>query len=223
MPQWKPWNWPFHPARTGRVDERVYAVRNADVNMYVYVAEGALIAVDAAKSAARVRNEWAKLPWAAEDVAAVFLTHGDSDHVGGLGFFPQAQLYLSGAEEPLVTRRQARFLGRVYNPRLEYPYTPLADEQVVEIGGSRVQAIATPGHTPGSMSYLVDEQVLFVGDTLSLCRGRVALFPPFINMDTPKEGASIRKLASLEGIALLCTGHSGCTRHWDRAIAPWRA
>ncbi|MBN1401194.1 MAG: MBL fold metallo-hydrolase [Anaerolineae bacterium] len=223
MPRWKPWDWPFHPAPTGRVDERVYAVRNGDVNMYVYVADGALIAIDAGKSAAHVRKAWARLPLALEDVAAMLLTHGDYDHVGGLALFSQAALYLSAEEGPLVSRGQPRFLGRIYNPELEYPFTPLEDGQVVEVAGIRVQAIATPGHTIGSMSYLVDEQALFVGDTLSLRRGQVAPFLRFMNMDTPREEASIRKLASLEGVKLLCTGHSGCTRHWDEAIAPWRA
>jgi hydroxyacylglutathione hydrolase len=223
MPQWKPWDLPFHAVATGPVDERVYALRTGPVNMYVYVAEGALIAVDAGVSGPLVCKEWAKLPWPSENVAAVFLTHGDSDHTGGLRLFSHAELYLSADEEPLVSRRRARFLGRIYSPRLEYAYTSLSDGQVVQIGGARVQAIATPGHTPGSMSYLIDEYALFVGDTLSLRGGWVAPSPRLINMDTAREKASIRKLASLEGIKLLCTGHAGCSRDWEEAIAAWRA
>jgi hydroxyacylglutathione hydrolase len=223
MPQWKPWNLPFHAVATGPVDERVYALRTGPVNMYVYVAEGALIAVDAGVSGPLVRKEWAKLPWPAEDVAAVFLTHGDSDHTGGLELFPQAKLYLSANEEPLVSGRQARFFGRVFGTRLEYPHTLLADGQVIQIGGTRVHAIATPGHTPGSMSYLIGGYALFVGDTLSLRGGWVASSPRLMNMDTAQEEASIRRLASLEGVRLLCTGHAGCTRDWEEAITAWRA
>jgi glyoxylase-like metal-dependent hydrolase (beta-lactamase superfamily II) len=223
MPERKPWDWPFHTLATGPVADRVYAVRTRAgvVNMYVYVAGEALIAVDSGAAAPQVRREWAKLPLRIEAVAAVFLTHGDRDHIGGLACFPQAQVFLSAEEEPLVARRQPRFFGRLYGPRLDRSHTALADGQVISIGDTEVRAIATPGHTPGSMSYLVDDRVLFAGDTLTLSDGRIVPFLRVMNMDSAREEESIRKLASLEGVELLCTGHSGCAQDWERAVEPW--
>lgn len=40
------------------------------------------------------------------------------------------------------------------------------DGDIVEVAGLRLQCIATPGHTPGSVSYYADEGMLFSGDTL---------------------------------------------------------
>jgi len=43
----------------------------------------------------------------------------------------------------------------------------LEDESVVPVGRLRVATIATPGHTPGSMSFAVEgTPLLFTGDTL---------------------------------------------------------
>ncbi|MFB9355286.1 MBL fold metallo-hydrolase [Sneathiella chinensis] len=41
----------------------------------------------------------------------------------------------------------------------------LADDAVLECGGLRIHAIATPGHTPACMSYHIGDAI-FVGDTL---------------------------------------------------------
>jgi glyoxylase-like metal-dependent hydrolase (beta-lactamase superfamily II)/rhodanese-related sulfurtransferase len=58
--------------------------------------------------------------------------------------------------------------------KAEYPFTPLADGDVVEFGAVRLQALATPGHTPESISILVfdrnrsesEPHAVLTGDTL---------------------------------------------------------
>ena len=43
----------------------------------------------------------------------------------------------------------------------------LEDESVIEVGRLRIDTIATPGHTPGSMCFRVEgTPLLFSGDTL---------------------------------------------------------
>jgi hydroxyacylglutathione hydrolase len=77
-------------------------------------------------------------------IVAVFETHVHADHVSGL---PE-----------LVERTDAT----AYLPegtRVEFPHTPLADGQVVELGNTLVEAIATPGHTPAHHAYLVTDGV----------------------------------------------------------------
>ncbi|MBO0714717.1 MAG: MBL fold metallo-hydrolase, partial [Acidimicrobiales bacterium] len=74
---------------------------------------------------------------------------------------------------------------------------------VVEVGAVRVQLLHTPGHTPGSQCFLV-EQLLVSGDTLFLSGcGRTDL--PGGDPDALYE--SLRRLASLPDEVAVCPGH----------------
>jgi hydroxyacylglutathione hydrolase len=43
---------------------------------------------------------------------------------------------------------------------------PLGHGEVVETGDLRIEALRTPGHTPGMLAFLVDREACFTGDTL---------------------------------------------------------
>src|SRR4028118_1673640 len=55
---------------------------------------------------------------------------------------------------------------------VSYPFSPLNDGDEIRIGEVGLRAVATPGHTPESTSYLLDGGAtsggLFTGDTLFL-------------------------------------------------------
>lgn len=63
-------------------------------------------------------------------------------------------------------RSAARWLGYSPEPPPDAD-APLADGDVVEVEGLRLQVIHTPGHTPGSVCFYGDG-LLFSGDTLFL-------------------------------------------------------
>lgn len=50
--------------------------------------------------------------------------------------------------------------------RTDFEFTPFNKGDVIEFGSSKIKAIATPGHTYESMSFLLDDEALFTGDTL---------------------------------------------------------
>ena len=52
--------------------------------------------------------------------------------------------------------------------RVAFNYTPLNDGESVRVGSAVLRAFHTPGHTPESSCYLVDQRALFTGDTLFL-------------------------------------------------------
>ena len=97
----------------------------------------------------------------------------------------------------------------------------LKDNDVVTVGSIKVRAIATPGHTPGSMSYLVDEAILFCGDAFKLIDDKVYPIKHY-TMDTERQKESIRKLAGLDNVCLACTAHRGYTEKFSEAIGSWK-
>lgn len=212
----------FYPMPTGQIAEHVYAIQDGDVNAFIYTDGSHAFAVDAGYTGDTLREELARLSIPPGSVTHVFLTHGDVDHAGGLDAFAGAQIYLGQGEEQMTDGTTPRLFGVYHSPRIARPTTALADGQVVTVGPITVQAIATPGHTPGSISYLVNGGVLFTGDTLALQDGLVRSFYRLINKDTARQRESIRKLARLEAVTLLCTAHTGCTRNFALAMKRWR-
>jgi len=212
----------WYPVDTGQVAENVYAVRVKDANMFIYADGEHAIAIDAAYAGDALREELKRLPISPGSVTHLFLTHADVDHTGGLDLFPNAQIHLSEDEEPMIDGTTPRLFWVYHSPKIGRAYTLLADGNVITAGTIKVQAIATPGHTPGSMSFLVNDSVLFTGDTLKLQNGLLDTFYRLLSVDTATQRESIEKLAGLQNVALLCTAHTGCTTDYARAMKYWR-
>lgn len=85
-------------------------------------------------------------------------------------------IYLSREEENLIKKRKRRrFLFS--NPiEISKEYSFLEDREIVKVGNIKVEAIHTPGHTIGHMSYLLDDRFLFTGDLLILKNDEVKPF-----------------------------------------------
>jgi glyoxylase-like metal-dependent hydrolase (beta-lactamase superfamily II) len=76
-------------------------------------------------------------------IVAVFETHVQADHVSGL--------------PALVERTGARpFLPA--GAGVEFDHHPLADGEVVVLGNTEIEAMATPGHAPAHHAYLVTDR-----------------------------------------------------------------
>ncbi|QEM02289.1 MBL fold metallo-hydrolase [Mucilaginibacter rubeus] len=52
------------------------------------------------------------------------------------------------------------------NAGVSYAFVPLNDREIVPFGSANLTAIFTPGHTPESISYLINNDYLLTGDTL---------------------------------------------------------
>ena len=212
----------LQPVESGKLLENLYAVKTGTVNFFIYKDGQQLLCIDTGFGRQIILRELSRLGLDPRSVTHLFLTHSDFDHAGGLDLFANAQVYLSDAEQPLVSGRQARMLGLFYNARLRRPSHLLNDDDLILAGATRVRAIATPGHTPGSLSYLLNENLLFIGDAFKLTEGRVYPKRAYITMDMQQQENSIRKLAALENIRLACTAHNGCTTEFESAMQSWR-
>lgn len=68
------------------------------------------------------------------------------------------------------TRELAEVTGAGYllhqDADTDFPFIPVDDHQEFSFGNAAMTALHTPGHTPDSLSYLIEGQVVFTGDTL---------------------------------------------------------
>jgi hydroxyacylglutathione hydrolase len=204
------------PVDTKEIVRGVFAIRDSYVNLYLVKAADRYVAFDAGTDPGHVGKEMRKLNIDPADVAAVFLTHADSDHAGGLALFKNAAVYLSNEEEQMVDGRTARFF--IFKNKLARKHALLNDNETVQIDSLKVTAILTPGHTPGSTCYLVDGQFLFTGDTMSLKSGRADIFSRTINMDNDAQRESLKKLAGLTGVRTIFTAHFGMSDSFEKAF-----
>jgi glyoxylase-like metal-dependent hydrolase (beta-lactamase superfamily II) len=155
------------------------------------------------------------------DVTHVFLSHGDCDQVAVLASFENARVFMSADEEQMLNGKQARALGLIHNDPLKVKHERVRDGPEVRAGSATVRCLATPGHTPGSLSFLLDGRILYTGDNLRLERGRVKPFVSRFNLDEPTQVESIHRLARLRGVTLLLTAHTGDTRDVEAAFRGW--
>jgi hydroxyacylglutathione hydrolase len=211
------------PTRSERISEKLIAVRSLASSFYALIDGSAAILIDTGMNPAAAGRQLEALGVPVRSVSHVFLTHSDRDHVGGLARFPRAQVYMSAREQAVIDGTVPRtFLFMRRRNRFDRPYVPLEDEQVVTAGPFRVRAIWTPGHTPGSTSFLVDGSILFTGDLLILRGGKARPSARIISNDSEEDRRSIYKLAARVPRAdLLCTGHSGWTRDYRAAMSAY--
>ena len=130
----------IHRVVVGPMDNNVFVVRCTETG------DAALL--DAANEHERLLELCRRL-----EVRTVLETHGHWDHIQAIPAVRDA------GYEVGVTAEDAAMLDA-------YDYL-LEDESVIEVGDLRLHTIATPGHTPGSMSFRLEgAPVLFSGDTL---------------------------------------------------------
>ncbi len=109
----------------------------------------------------------AKLQALGLEADAILLTHGHFDHVGAV----KAIWEQTGCALWMSERDWSQQPGPI--TAMLYPLASCGctgvqfceDGQVISAGGLELQAIATPGHTPGSLCYICGD-ALFAGDTL---------------------------------------------------------
>ena len=98
----------------------------------------------------------------------VLNTHCHFDHMGAnaeVVAATGAPLALHPAELPLLQARGGAAFFGVLVKESPPPDMELADGQVLEVGTLRFQVLHTPGHSPGGLTfYLEEEKVAFDGD-----------------------------------------------------------
>ena len=141
---------------------------------------------------------------AGRKVKAIICTHAHDDHVRVAPALREA----TGA--PILLHPDDKPVWDLTHPDQLWD-VDLADGQVIEIGGSRIEVLHTPGHAPGACCLYVEEHgCVFTGDTL-FNGGPGATGRSFSDYDTIVD--SIRaKLFALPDETIVHTGHGDDTR-----------
>lgn len=106
------------------------------------------------------------------EVKYIVLTHGHYDHVGYLPdyikSFPCAKVMCHSDEVKVLVDSEANVSELIGTPCVyNYDYTMVCEGDKIEIGDLSFTVLHTPGHTPGGICLLCEEEkILFTGDTL---------------------------------------------------------
>lgn len=132
------------------IELKHFSVGSFDNNVYILInrATGASVLFDAPTDAPRILRELE-----GTSLKAILMTHTDTDHVQALNEIVEA----TGAPVGV----HALDAGRLPR-RADFEIT---DGQELAFDGIRLRAFHTPGHSPGSVSF-VHEGILIAGDTL---------------------------------------------------------
>jgi glyoxylase-like metal-dependent hydrolase (beta-lactamase superfamily II)/rhodanese-related sulfurtransferase len=178
---------------------------------YVLVSGGEAVVVDPSRHV-----EWyeAFVAERGARVVRVLDTHVHADHVSG---------------GPALARRLGvpYYVAAGAGFELAQPVTPLADGETVRLGGDKgvsieVRVMSTPGHTPGSTSYLVDGRYLLTGDTLFVASvGRPDLGGHVVEWGRALFDTLNRRLADLPESTVVLPAHYGGTSEISGGGVVW--
>lgn len=203
----------------------VHHIPGVTANPFLIVESDGLTLIDAGidPQAGKILSHIDSLGHLIADLRNILITHADADHVRGLARLKE----LSGAEvsagpqeaEAIEAGRMSRplklsglrgwlfgLISRFFRPEaVPVDHTLEVGSDLRILGGLRV--LATPGHTPGHLSFYATEMgVLFAGDSL---RSEGGVLVPSTGMNTWDEAAALesaRAQAAL-GARVVCVGH----------------
>lgn len=105
-------------------------------------------------------------------VESILLTHAHADHIAGLNRirkeFPKSKTYMNKQDEAYLTDPAKNLSDTLSAPIIcDAPDVWVSDGETIHTLGEALVILATPGHTPGGVSYYWKEKhIVFTGDAL---------------------------------------------------------
>ncbi|MGB3848431.1 MAG: MBL fold metallo-hydrolase [Tunicatimonas sp.] len=170
----------WRPCKSQKINENLSViVSKGMVNLYVFKYKDVVICSDAGNyNDSRLQEEFSKLGIDHHDVTHLLLTHVDPDHAGSLDYqdryhhFPNAKILAGKTELEVLNKRIPRLTSgsiKLYNPlEIHRNIDILGDAQEFNIGSVKVEMFVTTGHSPGHMSFVLNNEILLTGDSMLL-------------------------------------------------------
>lgn len=193
-----------------------------DTNAYFIESDKHVILVDPASDSDLIIK---KLNQINKPLTAILLTHAHFDHIGALDEIVakyNAPVYMHKSEFDFLTNTEKNGSEKFKQygmPQIISQITPLAmDEGEANIGDFNFQVLHTPGHSPGSLTFVFDEFAV-VGDTLfNQGIGRTDLYKG--DYETLVDSI-LDKLFQLDDDLPLFPGHGPYTTVEDEQLNPY--
>ncbi len=193
--------------------------------IYAVRTDSSVVVVDLGWSDAEraLRDALSRLGATPRDVAAVLLTHSHRDHIGAWRAVAHAPFYVGRGEGARLRGETAhggwipRWADRLRRPALpdaRVTVRELTGDTALAFGRDTVRAFALPGHTPGSVAWLVGG-VLLVGDGASHAKSSGRLRPARRGFsddaaEARRSLARLREAVAPHPVRVICTAHARC-------------
>ena len=211
----------WNPLPTQMRNDGIAVIRDKDVNMFLISSDNGYIAIDSGyKNSLAVESGLKLLDINPECVKAVFLTHLDIDHAGGVdaksnNIFPNAQVWIGAEEEKYLSGKYARkkIMGIPCKTpvTLRSGYVSMHGISEATVDGVTLGIVRCYGHTKGHLAYCFGD-MLFSGDTIISNGQKGYPFYDFWNADSKQLSNSLielKRYCAESGISKIVTSHSG--------------
>ena len=154
------WTAPFEPFKV--IDNLYYVGSEGLSSWLIKTSQGdILLDVGVPGNAKMVEDHIKKLGFKLSDIKIILISHAHFDHAGGVEKLKQdtgASLIASEGERYAL--ENGVYPGSEANTGLNFPKTRidlvLGDPGLIRLGDTVIRSMATPGHTKGCTSYLMD-------------------------------------------------------------------
>lgn len=144
------------------------------------------------------------------DVKAILLTHGHCDHIGAVKELKEKinlNVYIHSDDLEMLEDNEKNLSKMLKLGDIRVSESiKLADGEMLNFGDIKVEVIHTPGHTKGSVSFVVGD-VVFTGDTLFRQSIGRTDFPGGNYSEI--ENSILNKLYKLDDSIIVYPGHGG--------------
>ena len=146
------------------------------------------------------------------DIVAILLTHGHFDHVLGVNELkascPNSKVYYhKEAEKMLLNDKKKYQVLNLEFDNIEADFY-VKDGDKLELANMGIEVMYTPGHSDGSVCYIINNDYIFCGDVIFRnSYGATHFYGGNLALLTK----SIKKLFDLEGDKILYCGHMEST------------
>lgn len=144
------------------MDLKKVVVGPIETNCYLLVSNNELAVVDPGDEPEKIIGEIGNL--GKVDYKYILLTHGHYDHVMAVNELKEKYDFKIVIGEKDKDISGMNLLVGIQVPETRADIT-VKDCQTLDFGGQKIRVLETPGHTEGSVSYLIGDN-LFSGDTL---------------------------------------------------------